>query len=124
MTRPTKRTPKKEDWQAKFLKLLSNTGNVTLSARGAGIARRSVYDYRHADAQFAAGWEAAIDEAVEMLEAEAWARARKTSDTLLIFLLKANRPGKYRENIKVDHEGAVKVIVEYADYNPKTSSPS
>ena len=31
---------------------------------------------------------------------------RKYSDALMMFLLKAHRPDKYRDNIKVDHAGA------------------
>ena len=32
------------------------------------------------------------------------------SDTLLIFLLKGNRPEKYRERLNVQHEGGVKIL--------------
>ena len=38
-----------------------------------------------------------------MLEKEAWRRALKQSDTLLIFLLKAHRPQKYREVIQAQN---------------------
>lgn len=34
---------------------------------------------------------------------------RKYSDTLLIFLLKAHRPHKYRDNYKIEHGGQVEV---------------
>jgi hypothetical protein len=40
-----------------------------------------------------------------LLEAEARRRAMSTSDTLLIFLLKARRPAVYRENARVELTG-------------------
>ena len=37
-----------------------------------------------------------------MLHAIAMERARKQSDTMLIFLLKAHRPAVYRETVRTD----------------------
>ena len=34
---------------------------------------------------------------------------RVYSDTLLIFLLKAHRPAKFRDNVKVEHSGGMEV---------------
>ena len=65
-------------------------------------------------------WEEALEQAVDLLEGEARRRAtginrdvwyagevvgteRAYSDTLLIFLLKAHRPAKFRDNVKVEH---------------------
>jgi len=36
---------------------------------------------------------------------------QRYSDTLLIFLMKARRPDKYRDNVKVEHAGGDKPIV-------------
>ncbi len=59
----------------------------------------------------------ALDQSVEDLEAEARRRAREGSDVLLIFLLKANRPEKYRERHEVRHTGGttVQIIEETVD---------
>ena len=84
-------------WRPRFLDLLSKTCNVTLSAKGAGIDRSTAYKYKRKHADFAEKWEDCEAQAVELLEAEAWKRAREKSDLLLIFLLKAHRPEKYRE---------------------------
>ena len=58
---------------------------------------------------FAQAWEEAIEQAVDILEAEAWQRARKKSDILMIFLLKAHKPEKYREKVSLHHSGRIDV---------------
>ena len=95
-----KEPPPAEPWMERFLALLSETGNVTYAAAGAGVSRFTVYKYRHASADFAARWEAARELGIDGLEDVARERARTMSDTLLIFMLKAARPEKYRERIE------------------------
>lgn len=122
----TRFTPKK---RLRFLEHLKNTANVTLSARLVGVSRRTVYNHRAADPGFASAWDTAVDEAIDLLEAEARRRAvdgtdrpvyqggelvgyvRGYSDTLLIFLLKGHRPEKYRErhHVNVDNNGPIEV---------------
>ena len=101
----TKATPKKEaidtSWHDRFLELLTTSCNVTLSARGAGIDRKTVYRHYEMFADFAAAWDDAKEAAIEILEAEAWQRARKQSDTLMIFLLKAHKPEKYQDRLNL-----------------------
>lgn len=118
MSERTLRTPKKErerllaeraqkeaderaQKQAQFLAAFRDSGNVRASCFAAGIARRTAYDWRDAYPDFAAQWDAALDDAIDVLEAVAQQRAKATSDTLLIFLLKAHRPDKYRETYNV-----------------------
>ncbi len=122
----TNRTPKK---QQAFLDALTLHGNVKEACEASGLPRRSVYDWRDADADFAAAWDAALDVAADTMEREAFRRAvegvdkpvfgslgskmgtgevgriREYSDTLLIFLLKAARPEKYRERTETRHTG-------------------
>jgi transposase-like protein len=124
--RPTHRTTKKEREvkQRLFLEEFKANGNVSGAAREAGIARSTAYEWRETDLDFAKAWEEAENEAVDTLEREAWRRARdgvvKThgvyykdelletveettySDTLLIFLMKAHRPQKYRETTRTE----------------------
>ena len=96
-----------------FLAALTETVNVTLACRRAGIPRRTVYDWREQDEAFARKWDAALDEGIDLLEAELQRRAfegverpvyykgeqcgtwRHYSDALAMFLLKAHRPEKY-----------------------------
>lgn len=98
-----------------FCRLLLEDPNVTVAARAIGMSRRQMYTERDNDEEFAAAWDAAIEEGIDTLEQEAARRAfkgvergvyyqgeridtvREYSDTLAIFLLKAHRPLKYRE---------------------------
>ena len=84
---------------------------------------------RHSEC-FAAQWDEALEEGTDLLEAEARRRAvtgidepvyhkgevvgsiKKYSDTLLIFLLKAHNPQKFRDGVKVEHTGATDVGVD------------
>jgi hypothetical protein len=106
--------------RARFLGHLAETANVTASAIIAGFDRRTAYEHRIIDAEFAAAWEDALDQATDTLEAEARRRAlegcrepvvnkdglvydenqvpmyvQKYSDTLMITLLKAHRPSRF-----------------------------
>jgi hypothetical protein len=99
-----KLTPKKADeWRPVFLNTLRNTGNVRASCQAAGITRQVAYAHRSSAKEFAAQWDEALQDAIDGLEAVAINRARTSSDTLLIFLLKAHRPEKYRETINQHH---------------------
>lgn len=109
----TVRTLKKRD---SFLEELRLRGNVFDACQVADLTRSVAYAWRQDDADFAAAWETALDEAADRMEREAHRRAvegvdkpiyhqgvrvdvvREYSDTLLIFLLKAARPEKFREN--------------------------
>jgi hypothetical protein len=105
-----KLTPKKAaEWQPIFLTVLRDTANVRLACQKAGISRPVAYKHRNRSSRFAAEWDTALAEAVDVLEAEARRRGLAASDTLLIFLLKAHRPEVYRETIRHDHAGYMKI---------------
>ena len=106
-----------EGWKDTFVEMLIETGNVSASARIANVSRQHAYLCRQTDPEFAARWDDAIEEGTDNLEEIAMRRAKEGSDTLTIFLLKARRPDKYRENIGVKHEGGVTVRVEYVDHD-------
>ena len=115
-------TPKKarKHWKPLFLDTLRRTGNVVRAANNADVARQVVYRARGSSTKFKADWDEALEEARELLESEARRRAeigveepvfyqgeivghiRKYSDNLLMFLLKAHWPQKFRENVTVD----------------------
>ena len=92
-------------WHDRFLQLLRHSCSVTTAALGAGVNRTTVYRHRDALPDFAAAWNDEKEAAIEILEAEAWNRARKKSDVLIMFLLKANKPEKYREVSRHEHGG-------------------
>ena len=132
----------KPGWKEKFIKSLSAKGNVTVAARAAGVARAYAYEAREEDKDFAKAWDEALEEAIDTIEEEARRRAcdgtlkpvfqggeqvgsvREYSDTLMVLLLKAHRPKKYRENSRVEHTGAdgkpiEHVVVNYDDLTPE-----
>jgi len=101
------------DWQLVFLDNLRATGNVSEAARSVGRRRSAVYALRRADPSFASLWEEALEDAADRLEREALRRAvegthedrffqgqavggiTRYSDSLLMFLLRARRPGLF-----------------------------
>ena len=122
-------TPKR-DWKPEFIEVLRETGNVTLAAQHAGQSRNQVHDVRQRSKRFAAQWDNALEEATDLLEAEARRRAltgidkpvfykgkvvgstKKYSRPLLMFLLEAHRPQKFRDGGKVEQPGATDVDVD------------
>jgi len=115
------RTEKREAAEReRFLTALSETASVTKACELARLPRRTVYNWRRTDQGFAQAWEAALDMGTDALEDEAIRRAyhgtgrpvfqgkelvghvRDYSDTLLIFMLKARRPNKYRDRAPMD----------------------
>lgn len=112
------------DWQKRFLESYAETGNIHHACREAGVSRSTFYRERARNDEFNELALDAIDAAVDRLELEAWNRAAEgetrirtettidakgrtitkrieetvKSDSLLMFLLKAARPEKYREN--------------------------
>ena len=104
-----------------FLVALAQTGNASVACRASMVPRRQVNSMRQTDPEFAFAFQEAMDEAADMLEAEAWRRAlegvaepfvrsgkpvfdpttgeaitvRRYSDALLMLLLRGSKPGKY-----------------------------
>jgi hypothetical protein len=92
----------KSDWTAAFLQALAEGATITTAAKAAGVGRASAYDRRKWDKEFAAAWDSAVEEATDELEAIAWKRAAEYSDQLLIFMLRAARPEKFKEKTQVE----------------------
>lgn len=144
-----KLTPEKEgqngngktfyEWSPLFLCHLAECGNVSKAAQRAGISRTIAYRHRANNEQFRKAWEDALEQAADVLEAEAWRRAvdgieepvgwyqghaggtvTRYSDTLLIFLLKAHRPDKFRERVDVKQDGEVTITVNYGERGERT----
>lgn len=89
-------------WQEAFIAALRNSGNIRASCLAAGVSRETAYKERRRLATFAKRWDEALEESIDLLEAAARQRALSMSDTLLIFLLKAHRPDKYSERVRVE----------------------
>ena len=93
------------------------------------MTRQNVYRTRSRNKAFRRRWDEALEEAVDLLDGEARRRATGMkrdiyfggevvgqeniySDSLLMFLLRAHRPGLYRDNVKVEHSGGMDVTGE------------
>ena len=116
MANRTSRTPKKE---AAFFDALRDGRSISAACLEAGITRSSAYLWRESDPSFRAKWDACVEEGTDRLEDEALRRARdgtekpvyqggklvgtvrEHSDTLMIFLLKARRPQKFKDRVAV-----------------------
>ncbi len=104
-----------------FLSMLSRTGNTSKACQTSGLTRRQVMALRERDAAFDRAYDDAMNDAADLLEAEAWRRAlegttqpvfragqpvtgpagepvvvRRYSDPLLVLLLRGCRPEKFQ----------------------------
>lgn len=105
---PQKRS--KKERQKLFLEEFAQNANILLSARKAGVSRKTIYVWLEIDEDFSFAFNQAKEDANDMLRAEIYRRAiegvpekvwqlgkycgetTKYSDTLLIFLCKARMP--------------------------------
>jgi hypothetical protein len=114
-------SPRRDGWTAArqdaFLKALAACGCVTHACRAVGMSRESAYALyqRPAAAAFRAGWDAALDCSIRLVEDGAWSRAiqgvprpvfhqgeqvgeyRHYDERLSMFLLRFRRPHRYRD---------------------------
>ena len=103
--------------KALFLVEFAKRGNITRAAKAAEVPRRTVYEWLKRDAVFAVAYADAEQAGIDALEEEAHRRAIDGSDTLLIFLLKAARPSKYRERVDITYD--IKHAVERLTADPE-----
>lgn len=120
-----KRTKAKK--QADFLIKLVEVVSVTKAAMSAKVSRRTIYDWIKNDPTFKEKYDEAVELATMKLEDEAVRRAfegtlkpvyqggklvgkiREYSDTLLIILLKAKAPDKYKDRSTSELTGTLNV---------------
>jgi hypothetical protein len=92
--------------QTEFLDVLSGGGTVKAGASKIGVSRQALYQARDGDERFRESWKLALEDGTPIYsKGEIVDTVYEYSDTLLIFLLKARDPKKYRENIKHEHSG-------------------
>ncbi len=119
-TRDTRKFTNVQRDEAKMtiVRALIVRGSVREACIAAGVARRTVYDWRKQDPEFAAAWDGSVEEATDRMEQEMWRRGIEGfdrpiiyrgeitgqytdySDSLLQTLVRGNRPGKYRERVE------------------------
>ena len=106
-------------WIKPFLLALRETGNITQSAKAAKITRQHVHKRLQVSEAFRKLFDAAMEAAVDGLEKEAWKRAKKGSDRLLMFLLKGRRRRVFGAEAKPEgQESPPKAYVVTEDWSP------
>jgi hypothetical protein len=112
----------------RFLEHFRQWGILQTAANYAGVHRVTVWRWQERDPAFSAAFHQAIEQSNEVFEAEAGRRGvegvekpvyqggelvghvREYSDTLLIFLLKARKPEKYRDRYDVNVRGQTEFV--------------
>lgn len=136
------RTVRTDRARETFIETLRESCNVSEAARAAGIARRTAYDWRDGDVEFASAWDDAEQDAADKLEREAWRRAvegtdkpisfqgvvtasyKEYSDKMLEILLKAHRPEKFVERSKLQVDVGQDLAAIISERREKLNEPS
>lgn len=92
-----------------FLDELEVGSSVSFAARAAGGTTKNFKRWRKDDEDFARDWDEAEEAGTDHLEDEAYARAIKKSDPLMMFMLKARRPEKFDRGSKLELSGGIDV---------------
>jgi hypothetical protein len=97
------------EWKPVFLAALQKLPVVHVACQASGISRAEVYRARTRDADFALAWEQALQDGIDVIEAQLMARAIKSDTIASIFILKNRRPEIYGENVNVNVSGTLSV---------------
>lgn len=91
-----------------FLKAFQHIGTVSHACTAVWLSAKTVYKWLDEDPQFKRDFKIAHKIFVDELEKVAFIRGKQGySDTMLIFLLKGNRPERYAERVSMTHDGKV-----------------
>jgi len=97
------------EWCPVFLEALRAMPVVRLACEHAGISRKTAYQWREQNAEFREQWNDAIEDGIDMVEAQVHARARQTDTRAAIFLLKSHRRELYGDKVDVDVSGSLSI---------------
>jgi len=106
-----------------FLTAYTKCGTVTSAAKSIGINPATPYDWlKHNTDGFKVSFEQAKQSFADSLESIAFERVqtRDTNDVLLITLLNAHKPDKYRPNTQATNEQATEVIAKLTKLTRKS----
>jgi hypothetical protein len=92
-----------------FLDTYARTGNMTGAARKAGITLARHYQQLEADPEYRKDFAAAQQQLAGRLEDLVFRRALAGSDELLIFILRAWLPERYREHVIQEISGSITI---------------
>lgn len=109
MTRPPKDAA---EWTFIFLDALRKMPIISHACDEAGITPSKAYKQRKKNQKFAQEWDEALEKGIDHLEQAAWQAAQDGDRQLLMFLLKALRPAKYRENRRTRSDNVEIVLTQ------------
>ncbi len=98
-------TTRARPWEKRFLAALAVHCNITQAAKDAGVARRTVYDRREANPDFAEKWDDAIEEAIDAIEIAVYTESLKGDMQTARWLLSRRRPQVYGDRMALEHSG-------------------
>jgi len=84
---------------------MTEQGNVAAGCRAAGIDRRTAYNWRADDEDFAKAWDDALQNCLDSLEGALFDRGRTQSDRAAFGMLKAHRRDVYGDTIDITSAG-------------------
>ncbi len=118
----------KTGWQDVFIASIEKDPSVKHASLKAKVTKSTIYEERDKDPKFAQRWAEAAQAGVDELEASVFVRAKngisrgvwrtvkgkavkvetvyEYSDALAMFMLRAHKPGRYRETIRSEVTGA------------------
>ncbi len=87
------------EWKDVFLSVLSKMPVVRVACERSGVSRKTVYQWRERDAEFAKAWDEAREDGIDRIEEHVMAQALNDNITAGIFLLKSLRRNTYGERL-------------------------
>lgn len=110
---------------ARIIECLEGGMTTTEAARAAGVNRRTILNWRHADPEFDLAVRDAMSSVDDSVEAVTYRNAidpDPAHNVLRMFWLKSRRPEVYRDAVRQEMSGAngdpLKIVIQYADVQP------
>lgn len=100
--------------RADFLRYYASGFSAYVAARKVGVTRTAIFELRRRDAEFAKKYEAAREASLDAMEDNMQDMANNGNLTAMFGILRAFRPGRWRENVKVEHSGTVDIPASFA----------
>jgi hypothetical protein len=101
------KTPFTPEKQIEFIELYSRGGTVKQAAAAVGVSFVTVFRKIKADEHFAEMYRLAMDLNTDQLEDLLHTHATKGNIAALFGTLKARRPEKWRDNVRMEHAGKI-----------------
>jgi len=98
-------------WKNKFLEILAKTPSVTVACREANVSRRTAYDHKALDPEFAEAWEDALNQGLDLLEHQLFVRGWRDDTRAAEIILKAYRPERYSDKMRIEAAVAGGIIL-------------